>query len=59
MPVIMAKNGKVIKHFRSLKEAGRYMHTRPETIKYVCLYSKTHIYKHNYEFYFKENENGT
>lgn len=54
-PVIMAKNGKVIKLFRSLKETGRYVNASPTSIKYVCLYSKTHIYKNGYEFYFKEN----
>lgn len=54
-PVIMKKNGKVIKQFRSLKETGRYFNVSPTTIKYVCLYSKTHIYKNVYELCFKEN----
>ena len=53
-PVIMKKNGKIVKTFNSLKETGRYMKISPSSIKYVCLYSKTHIYKNRFEFCFKE-----
>lgn len=53
-PVIMKKNKKIIKTFNSLKEASRYTKTSPTAIKYVCLYSKTHIYKNGFEFCFKE-----
>ena len=57
-PVVMVKNGKVVKRFRSLKETARYMNTNPTSIKYVCLFSKTHIYKKDYEFYFKGDKYG-
>ena len=38
----MKKNGEVIKEFRSIKETAREMNTRPEAIKYACIYSKKH-----------------
>jgi len=49
-PVIMKKNGHVIKRFRSFKETAREMKTNPQSIKYACIYSKTHIHK-GFEFY--------
>lgn len=57
-PVIMVKNGKIIKCFRSIKETARFMNTTPMAIKYCCLYSKTHIYKKGYSFYFKGKDYG-
>ena len=57
-PVVMVKNGKIVKRFRSLKETARYMNTNPISIKYVCLFSKTHIYKKDYEFYFEGDKYG-
>lgn len=53
-PVVMKKNKKIIKRFNSLKETGREIGASPSSIKYACLYSKTHIYK-GYEFYLEEN----
>jgi hypothetical protein len=49
IPVIRLLDGEIVDRFLSIKEASKKLGIYANTIKYACIYSKTHIYK-GYEY---------